>query len=336
VPGWEYQWLVAVPEAQGSWVLPLDVARRPPPAAPPPPAPATPTALAIRQLRAVLAASPAAAPRPVVALDGGYDPVALARAQREPAGLAADGLVRLATHRVLHRAPGPYAGRGRPRTHGSVFRFKDPATWGPPDRAATAEHPEYGSVVVRAWAGLHGRHAPDAPFTVVRVQVSRLPRRAQPPAPLWRAWLGGPLPEDLLLLWRWYLRRFTVEHGLRFAKQALGWTTARPRAPAAADRWTWLVALALWHLWLARPLVAARRLPWEAPQPPHRLSPGRVRRAFAGLFGRVGTPARPPKPRGKSPGRRHGQAPGPRPRCAVIRRTPKRPRRRGRRRAAAP
>jgi len=28
MPGWEYQWLVAIPEAQGSWVLPLDVGRR--------------------------------------------------------------------------------------------------------------------------------------------------------------------------------------------------------------------------------------------------------------------------------------------------------------------
>ena len=40
VAGWEYQWLVAVPEAQGSWVLPLDVSRRPPTAG-------TATALAI-------------------------------------------------------------------------------------------------------------------------------------------------------------------------------------------------------------------------------------------------------------------------------------------------
>ena len=245
-------------------------------------------------------------------------------------------LVRLASHRVLYRAPGPYPGRGRPRTHGAVFRFKDPTTQGPPDRAATLAHPEYGTVVVRAWARLHVRHAPDAPFTVVCVQVGRLPRRSAPPAPLWLAWVGGPLPDDLHLVWRWYLRRFTVEHGLRFAKQTLGWTTVRPRDPAAADRWTWLIALAFWQLWLARPLVAAQRLPWESPQPPDRLSPGRVRRAFTGLFVQVGTPARPPKPRGKSPGRRRGHAPGPHPRCAVVRRTPKRPtRHRKRRRSTA-
>jgi hypothetical protein len=33
----------------------------------------------------------------------------------------------------------------------------------------------------------------------------------------------------------------TIEHTIRFAKQALGWTTPRPRHPEQADRWTWLV-----------------------------------------------------------------------------------------------
>jgi hypothetical protein len=41
-------------------------------------------------------------------------------------------------------------------------------------------------------------------------------------------WIGGPLPADLSALWRWYLRRFTVEHAFRFFKQTLGWTTVRP------------------------------------------------------------------------------------------------------------
>jgi hypothetical protein len=331
VAGWEYHWLVAVPEATGSWVLPLDVTRRaPPPTAPDAPKDAatdTPTAVVVRQLRAVLAHFPADAPRPVVALDSNYDPVGIGRAQQEPAGLAIDAVVRLASHRVFCRAPGPYAGKGRPRTHGAAFRCKDPTTHGVPDRQATLADPDYGTVRVRAWTGLHVRRAPDVPFTLVQVQVARLPRRARPPAPLWLAWLGGPLPDDLVLVWTWYRRRFTVEHGLRFSKQSLGWTTVRPRAPAAADRWTWLVALALWQLWLARGRLTDARLPWEAPQAPERLSPGRVRRAFPGLFVQLGTPAKPASPRGKAPGPRPGQAPGPAPRCAVVRRTPKRPKR---------
>jgi hypothetical protein len=337
VAGWEYHWLVAVPEATGSWVLPLDVTRRAPPPIPQDRGAAkdTPTAVVVRQLRAALAPAPTDAPRPVVALDSNYDPVALVRAQREPAGLAVDAVVRLASHRVFYGAPGPYAGKGRPRVHGPVFRCKDPTTHGVPARQATLDDPDYGTVTVSAWTSLHVRHAPDAAVAVVRVQVERLPRRERPPAPLWLAWLGGPLPDDLPLVWRWYLRRFTVEHGLRFSKQTLGWTTVRPRHPAAADRWTWLIALALWQLWLARGLLADARLPWEPPQAPERLSPGRVRRAFAGRFVQIGTPAKPAKPRGKSPGRRPGQAPGPAPRCAVVRRAPKRPRRPKQRRAAA-
>ena len=355
VAGWEYHWLVAVPEATGSWVLPLDVTRRAPPPAPKEGTPKegtpkegtpkdTPTALVIRQLRDVLAVGEHAPPdatdatdatRPVVALDSNYDPVGIVRAQHEPAGLAVDAVVRVASHRVFFQEPGAYPGKGRPRVHGAVFRCKDPTTHGPPARQATLEDANYGTVIVNAWTGLHVRHAPDVPFTLVQVQVSRLPRRERPPAPLWLAWLGGPLPDDLLLVWRWYLRRFTVEHGLRFSKQTLGWTTVRPRDPAAADRWTWLVALALWQLWLARGLLADARLPWEAPQSPERRSPGRVRRAFPSLFVQIGTPAKPAKPRGKSPGRRPGQAPGPAPRCAVVRRTPKRPKRPKKRLAAA-
>jgi DDE superfamily endonuclease len=312
VPGWEYEWLVAVPESGGSWVLPLDVRRRGP-------AEGTPTTVAIALLRAPLAGCTAAALRPVVALDSGYDPVQLARAR-----LAADLLVRLRSNRTFYRAPGPSRGRGAPRRYGARFKLGDPATHSAPDRQAACEDPRYGRVTVAVWDALRAKGAADAPFPVVRIQLERLPRRARPPAPLWLAWIGGELPEELLDLWRWYCCRFSAEHGFRFLKQALGWTTVRPAAPAAADRWTWLLALALWQLWLARPLVADQRLPWERPLPAARLTPGRVRRVFAGLLSQLGTPARPPKPRGKAPGRRPGHCPGPRRRHPVARRRPKR------------
>ncbi|MGH2456686.1 MAG: transposase [Candidatus Limnocylindria bacterium] len=310
VAGWEYQWLVAVPEADGSWVLPLDVARRAPAAG-------SPTQLAICQLRAVLAQSPATAPRPVVTLDSHDDAVALIGAE-----LGVDLLVRLAGHRRFHRRPGPYRGRGRRPIHGPLFRCKDPATHGTPDRTRVLTDPDHGRVVIDVWEHLHTQPAATVEFAVVRVQPERLPRRARPPAPLWLAWHGGPLPDDLALLWRWYERRFAVEHGFRLLKQDLGWTTIRPRAPQAADRWGWLLAAALWQLWLARPLVADQRLPWERPLPPGRLTPGRVRRAFGGLLAIVGTPAKPPCPRGKAPGRQPGQRPGPAPRQPVQRRAP--------------
>ena len=320
-PSWEYQWLVALPEVGGSWMLPLDVRRRGPDAP-------LPTVLAIDQLRAVLATQPRTAAAPVVTFDCGSCPTTLARAR-----LPVDCLVRLVRRRTLFRPPRPARRRGRPPVHGPVFKTHDPTTHGVPDREATGPDPRHGAITVRVWQGLHARGGQDAPFTVVCIQAERLPRKDRRPGPLWLAWLGGPLPADLLDLWRPYACRFTIEHGFRFSKQDLGWTRVRLRDPAAADRWTWLVALVFWELWLARDLVADRRLPWERPLPATRLTPGRVRRACPGLFLRLGTPVPPPHPRGNPPGRRPGDAPGPQPRFPVVRRHPKRPRRPHRRAA---
>jgi Transposase DDE domain len=313
VPGWEYQWLVALPARPSSWILPLDVRRRTPDSG-------SPTALAVEQLRAVLPQRPAGAPRPVVTFDSGYDPVQLAEAKLED---QADLLVRLARHRVFYRAPGPYRGRGRPAKHGAVFRLKDPATQEGPSGEATVADPASGRVTVTVWSGLHVRRAPGAPVMVARITVERLPGRAAAPAPWWLAWIGGLLPADLLRLWHGYRARFGIEHGFRFGKQALGWTTVRPQTPAAADRWTWLLVVMYWQLWLARALVADQRLPWEPPLPAERLTPGRVRRAFGSFLSEVGTPARAPQPRGKAPGRRLGERPGPRRRHPVVRRRAK-------------
>lgn len=307
VPAWAYHWLVQVPEPEGSWVLPLDVQPRGPTAE-------TPPQVAIRQIARARASQATETPRPVVALDSAHEAGQLAQAHLE-----VDLVVRLAKKRVFRRAPQPYAGRGRPHTHGPVFKLQDATTHGPATRSASVEHPVYGTVTVQAWTGLHVQNAPATEFTVVRVQVAHLPHRDHP-TPLWLAWIGGELPEDLHQLWRWYLRRFSVEHAFRFVKHHLGWTTVRPRSPIAADRWTWLVAAVLWQLWLARPVMAEHRLPWERPRPPERLTPGRVQRAFSGLLLTLGTPARAPQTRGKSPGRPPGHHPQPAPRFPVAHR----------------
>jgi DDE superfamily endonuclease len=297
IPAWSYQWLVATPDVAGSWVLPLDVQRRGPTAK-------SATEVALEQVAAVRQAQGAGAPRPVVTLDSGYDLETLAYARVD-----ADLLVRLIKSRVVYRTPDKRPGRGRPRLHGEPFRLLDEDTHGQPQQSTRLDHPAYGAVTIDAWTELHVAGAPDAPFSVVRVQVERLPNKKLPPRPLWLAWIGGPLPMDLSVVWRWYLRRFTVEHVFRFFKQTLGWTTVRPRNPEAADRWSWLIAGACWQVWLARPLVGEVRLPWEHPRPDGLVTPGQVHRHFNGILLRVGTPARAPRTRGKSPGRRKGQHP---------------------------
>jgi Transposase DDE domain len=310
VPAWAYQWLVAVPDVAGSWVLPLDVQRRGPTAK-------SATEVALEQIAAVRISQSAAAPRPVVMLDSGYDLATLAHANVE-----ADLLVRLIKSRVVYRPPLRRPGRGRPRLHGTPFRLADKRTHGKPRQSAQLDHPLYGEVHIDLWSDLHVRGAPDAPFSIIRVQVERLPKMKQRPYPLWLAWIGGPLPADLSTLWHWYLRRFTVEHAFRFFKQTLGWTTVRPRDPDAADRWSWLVAGASWQLWLARRIVSDVRLPWEHARPDGLVTPGQAQRHFPGILVRVGTPARVPHPRGKSPGRRIGEHPRPPLHYQVARRAP--------------
>ena len=174
---------------------------------------------------------------------------------------------------------------------------------------------------VRAWGGLHAksqnhpargsrRTRPVVRGSIILVEVERLPARIRAPQQLW-LWCRGPGTPDLDLVWRAYLRRFDLEHTLRFGKQVLNWATPRVRHPEQADRWTWLVVAAYTQLRLARWVVNDRRLPWERPLPADRLTPGRVRQALSALWPTLGSPAGPPKPCGRSPGRPKGHLSGP-------------------------
>ena len=141
------------------------------------------------------------------------------------------------------------------------------------------------------------------------MEVTHLPRPTREPRMLW-LWWHGPGKPNLELLWRAYVRRFELEHTFRFLKQSMGWTTPRVRHPQQADLWTWLVLLAFTQLRLARPCVADLRLPWERHYAPGRLRPLRVRRGVLALLLELGTPAKPPKPCGRSPGRPKGSRSG--------------------------
>jgi hypothetical protein len=103
-----------------------------------------------------------------------------------------------------------------------------------------------------------------------------------------------------------YRRRSSLEHGYRFEKQDLSWAQPRLRTPAPFERCSQIVAIVHHHL------VLARLRPWETKQ--RDASPQQVRRAMTKIMAQLGTPARPPKPRGKSPGRLKG---------AVVKRAPR-------------
>jgi len=130
---------------------------------------------------------------------------------------------------------------------------------------------------------------------------------------------------DLDLAWRAYVRRFDLEHTVRFAKQTLGWTMPRPRHPEQADRWTWLVLAADTQLRLARAVACDQRLPWQRPRPQLRLSPVRICRGFPRVLAALGSPAAAPKPAGRPPGRPKGRCSGPARRYPAIKKPATKP-----------
>jgi len=317
VAGWAYQLVAGLGFECDSWIAPMDARRVPPEE--------DANEVAAEQVRALvsrlLSRDTGGGETPLFIFDAGYDPV---RLQRDLEGCPAQILVRLHSGRAFYADPPTPERRpvGRPFVHGKKFDLKDPSSWHEPSAEHTSEDTGYGEVRVRAWSGLHPktrrageRYGSDSAAvvrgTVVLVEVERLPRgeRRRRPKKLWLWWHGEGEP-DLDLLWRSYVRRFDLEHAIKFCKGTLGWTTPRVRHPEQADRWTWLILVAYAQLRLARAIVADRRLPWERSLPPMKLTPTRVLRSFATLLALVGTPASPPKPCGRSPGRPKGRRSG--------------------------
>jgi hypothetical protein len=313
VAGWAYQLVARLSFERDSWVEPVDARRVEPEE--------DANRVATEQVRALVGRLPLRSAIPLFVFDAGYDPVAL---QQSLKGCRAQILVRLNSGRAFYSDPESPPKRlvGRPLRHGDKFDLKDPQTWPEPTPEHHCPTDAYGWVRVRAWSGLHPktrkakeRYGSESACvvkgTIVLVEVGRLPQgeRRREPKALW-LWWNGPGEPDLDLLWKSYCRRFSIEHGIRFLKQALDWTAPRVRHPEQADRWTWLVLAAYAQLRLSRGVVEDRRLPWERPLLAQKLSPTRVLRSFATLLPLVGTPAQAPKPRGRSPGRPKGSFSG--------------------------
>jgi hypothetical protein len=174
-------------------------------------------------------------------------------------------------------------------------------------------------VQLERWTNLHGKNDADVPIDVVRASIHL--EKDKPPQLIWLVWQApAGLPDNWVVgahvIWEAYVHRWPVEPSICFRKQGLGWTTPQSRHKENGDRWSWLVTLAFWLLYLSRPIVQDQPLPWQKPQT--HLTPQRVQQSLPLIFAQFGTPAWKPKTRLKSPGWSKGRRRAPKPRFKVV------------------
>lgn len=306
--GYGFSTLGLIPGESGSWFLPLlheRIASH-----------QTPREKAVEQLARLL---PLLTARPLALLDSEYGS---GRFFGQAAPLAVDLLVRLRPNRTLYRPAPPYQGFGRPRKHGAVLRFKDATTWGEPDESFDEEQTRLGPVRVQCWRGLHFYDAPECPVDLLRVErlaPTASKREAKVAWLAYRAAAPLPLPD----LWQQYLRRYVIEHWYRFIKGKLNWEKPALSTARQAELWSQLLVLASWQLYLARGVAEDQPRPWQKALKEQ--TPGRVQQGFGGVLAAIGTPAKAPKPRGKSPGWEKGRVRARRVRYAVVKKQGQKP-----------
>ena len=237
------------------------------------------------------------------------------------AEIACDKLMRLRSNRVLYAPPPAYSGRARPRKHGQKFKLNAPNTWWAPQQLLDVHDEKLGHIRLKCWSQLHFRQSATYPMELILVErLNATGERTH--RPLWLAWTGGSMP-TLGILWQLYLRRFCLEHWYRFIKQRLHWCLPQLGTAQQCETWSTLMALMSWQLWLARNHIQDCHLPWQKPLA--HPTPGRVANGFATILANIGTPARSPKPRGKSPGWPTGKARKHRKRFPTVRKSYSKP-----------
>jgi len=307
--GWQFSTLEVLPDQPSSWTYILDQQR----------IGSTQTAVqvAVEQMRAI---APLLQCRPILTSDRYYSCVPFLVGMKE---VQADKLLRVKRNRVFYRRPPvPTGKRGAPRKHGDRFQCCDPCTHGTPDETWQGKDEKGTSLHVSAWHQLHLRQAADIEVSLIRVVCETAPPSRRTERESWFLWDGQePLP--LPQVCPGYRRRYSMEHGYRFKKQELLWEHPHLRTPQQFERWSHIVAFVHNQLVFARSLEQVKLRPWESRE--RQPTPQQVRRALTPIIAQLGTPAKAPKPRGKSKGRLKGTTLAPATRYDVVRKPKTRP-----------
>ena len=272
----------------------------------------------------------------VEVVDSSYSKKPYLCAHREHDNLVT--ICRVASNRTFYRKAKPSespAPVGHPTWYGDPFRLPDPDTWHEPDEVVStlfvSRRGKQYTVQIEAWRDMlmTGKREPivlpmhQHPFTLLRIVLIN-PETGQPvfKRAMWLIVIGKRRDEiNLSDVYHAYTQRYNLEHFFRFGKQKLLLAEAQTPEEEHEEAWWQLVHLAYLQLWVARHVVTCLPRPWERNLPTmktHRISPTLAQRGFGRIIRQMGTPAKPPKPRGNSPGWPQGKKRTPRQRHPVV------------------
>jgi hypothetical protein len=198
------------------------------------------------------------------------------------------------------------------------FKLQDNETWfDPTDQKSvewvTAKGKEY-TVTIEVWCDLRSKGTStckmhDVPLTAVRITTvdqngSKVYEKA-----LWLVvvgkWQGKIAIENL---WKYYSRRFDIEHFFRFGKLRLLMDAYQTPDTEHEENWMQFVMLSYHQLFHARKCAQDMPNPWERKTKNNQeLSPSRVQRDMPRLLKLSGPLSEPVKSRGKPNGRGLGE-----------------------------
>jgi hypothetical protein len=265
--------------------------------------------------------------------DTGYSKPEYLHANREHKNLVT--IARFRSNRVVYRQfVQTEKTRGHPKWYGASFSFKEQATWHEADEQASttfvSRRGKSYQVEIQAWHNMlmRGKRKPKPlymhrhPFTLVRIVLYDKEGKPAFKRPLWLVVMGEQRQQlSLLDIYQAYIQRFDIEHFFRFGKQRLLLASFQTPDVSREEMWWQLAHLAYAQLWMARHVARSFPRPWERNLPTmkkRQMSPTLVQRDFERIIQQIGTPAKPPKRRGNSPGRSKGTKLSPRPRQKVI------------------
>ncbi len=343
--GHSYSALAGMPEKEGEtsppWVIPISMLRIP--------TDAKGTDIAASQIDALLCDThlPFGEALNAVAGDTAYSAVTFLSKVSAHSNLIA--VVRVRGNRTFYLKPvtdsGPN-GKGHPIWFGTKLALGDSETDKKPDEtvseALTDKKPDETvwvtfttyrgrvcNVRILAWRDLLMRGKKNIPmhqrpFTVLRITVEDTDGNQVFRKPM-QLIIYGNRREEITIkdAYEAYRQRFDLEHFFRFGKTKLLMDAYQTSVTEHEENWQEIAGLAYALLFAASGIAEKSCCPWERYLPYYKrdtgiLTPSTVQRDMPRIIAVFGTPAKAPKPRGKSPGRLKGECPGRRERFPVI------------------